>query len=309
MEHVRRTFESAKREWAAGGPAALFDDGDLIAWYVFQARAYAVERQDWFEPEAFRIAPVFRRLGEVLASLKEVNGAPERAARLMSEGRKQPDDGLFELLVAAAYKRRGWAGVTFVPELPGIAKTQDLLVSKPRTQWAVECKRVNRSGYEAAEKSSGEALAAPLHQLCRTANRSIVVEVIFHEELTRIDPEYLVDRAAMYLRNRRKNTWSDKVSQGHIRDIDWRLMRTVLAVDDIFFGSSRMVELLVGEYVPFADHSVAADWTPAEARPLHASAMKQASVVSWVSRSPAAAKRKARHFRAIVGQARRSASR
>lgn len=64
IERVRGSFEQGKQAWVAGGAGALFEPDDLIAWHVFQANAYAADRQDWFEPEAFRIAPVFRRLGQ-----------------------------------------------------------------------------------------------------------------------------------------------------------------------------------------------------------------------------------------------------
>ncbi len=303
MDRVRTNFEQGKQAWAAGQQAALFDPKDLIAWYVFQANAYAAERQDFFEPECFRIAPVFRRLGQVLQSLRQVKGIEERAARLMTDGRKQPDDNLFELLVAASYKRGGWNEVAFVPEVKGGPKTQDLMVTRPRSRWAVECKRVNRSGYEAEEKAFGDALAAPVHALCRASGRSLVIEVFFHEELCNVENSYLVERARAFIDDPRRGGWSDSVAEGRVRDIDWRLMQMVLSADDIFFGSSRMVELLVGEYVPFADHNVAADWTPAEERPLHATAISQASVVSWLSGSSQAAFRKGRHFRAIVGRA------
>jgi hypothetical protein len=303
IETVRTKFEAARVEWAAGRTVALFDPDDLIAWYVFQANAYAADRADWFEPEAFRIAPVFRRLGQILDRLRQVDGADERAARLMTEGRKQPDDGLFEFLVAGAYKGGGWHKVAFVKEKPGVAKTQDLLVSTSGRRWAVECKRVNRSGYEAAERATGDVLAAPVHERCAARGRSVVMEVAFRSELADASADYLLDRLDAFLADRRRSQWDDPVAQGRVRDVDWRLARTVLAHDDVFFGSSRMVQLLAGQYRADADHSVAANWTPAEGRPLYATAVRQASVVSWMSLSPDAARRKAKHFRGMVGQA------
>lgn len=121
--------ETAKASWTSGVRVPLYDPADGIAWYAHQANTYGNHhfRSELFEPEAYRIAPLFRRIGMVLEDLKTVGGVNERVARLMSDGRMQPDDGFYELLVAAAYSRRGW-DVSFVPEMPGLRKQQDLIV-------------------------------------------------------------------------------------------------------------------------------------------------------------------------------------
>jgi hypothetical protein len=177
------------------------------------------------------------------------------------------------------------------------------MVSSERRRWAVECKRVNRSGYEAAEYEHGLRLAKPMHDLCRERNRSLVVEAVYQVELSEIGDTYLAERAEAFLRDPRRSEWADSLSQGQVRAVDWRLARDILEHDDVFFGSSRMVELLVGTYVPYADHSVFADWIPAPRRPLHATAISRASVVSWLSASAEAARRKARHFKSLVAKA------
>src|SRR5690606_22961374 len=138
MDAVRDRFEAGKRAWAQGNPEPLFDPEDAIFWYLFQAAAYASpdRRHDYFEPDAFRISPVFARLGQMLPQLSHVVGIEDRLEILITKGKSQPDAGLYEVLVAGAYKSRGWKTVTFVPEQPGIAKTQDLLVTNGRRRWA-----------------------------------------------------------------------------------------------------------------------------------------------------------------------------
>lgn len=298
---VQQQFESAKSEWAIGNRVRLFDPADTIAWYVFQAAAYASQREHWYEPEAFRIAPVFRRLGQILPRLKDVHGIMDRVQYLMTSGRRQPDDGLFELLVAGAYKYT-WESVAFVPEQRGIAKTQDLLVTGKKRQWAVECKRVNKSDYSGQELIYAETLAAPVHTLCRARGRSIIVEVQFKVELSAVAHDYLVERAEAFLGRPNLSRWDDAVAVGRIRNVDWRMAQAVLEQDDVFFGSSRMVELLTGHHTQTVDYDMAAEWVPSDGRPLHASSMSQASVVGWVSGSLEAALRKARHFRVLVAK-------
>jgi hypothetical protein len=125
-------FQAAKSEWALGRRVPLFDPQDTVAWYIHQARCYAdpAYRPDCFEPEGYRIAPLFRRLGQLLPDLRMVGGGEDRAARLMTDGRSQPDDGIYEFLVAGVYKRRGWKRVEFVPEMPGLEKRHDLYVER-----------------------------------------------------------------------------------------------------------------------------------------------------------------------------------
>jgi hypothetical protein len=73
--------------------------------------------------------------------------------------------------------------------------------------------------------------------------------------------------------------------------------------DDIYFGSSRMLELLVGAYDPSIDFTMAGEWEPAEGRPLHATRVDHVSLVAWRSVSDDAARRKAMHFRGLVSRA------
>lgn len=168
MEAVQTTFEAAKVRWAQGERVSLFDPADAAAWYVFQARAYAADREHWFEPEAYRIVPLFRRIGQLLPQLKPVEGAEDRVVEMMTRYRRQPDDGLYELL---------------------------------------------------------------------------------------------------------------------------------------FFGSSRMIQLIEGAYSPSVQYSLDGSWRPAKDRPFHAAQVGRVSAVSWLSASEKAQSRKAKHFRKLIREA------
>ncbi len=100
-----------------------------------------------------------------------------------------------------------------------------------------------------------------------------------------------------------RNRWSNEGSTGWIREIDWSLARKVLAIDDVYYGSSRMIELLIGFYDHQMVHSMAAKWMPSQNRPFWAMAVYQASVVSWHNKSAASIQRKARHFRSTIAKA------
>lgn len=282
----------------------LFDPQDTVAWYVHQARCYAdpVLRPDFFEPEGYRIVPLFRRLGQLLPTLRNVTGADERAYRLMTNGRSQPDDGIYELLVAGAYRRRGWAQVAFVPEMANM-KRPDLFVDRGRSHWAVECKRAGRSGYARDERVAGERMAEGAHEVSRQAGRPLVIMAHFVDELHKLGDDYLREKAIRFIDSNQPYEWKDEGGAGAVMDVLWEQLQYVLEVDDIYFGASRMIELLLGRYEPAADYSVSGDWEPAEGRPFHATAVDHVSVVVWACTSAEAARRKAQHFRGIVGRA------
>lgn len=302
MQATRGHFLAAKESWARGEPVPFYDPTDTAAWYVFQANAYATDRMNWIPEEAVRMVPTFTRIGEELTTLLAIAGAEDRAARLMNADRSQPDGGLFELLVALAYARDGW-DTMFVPERPGIAKTHDLSVRKGRSKWAVECKRMDRSSYEARERARGEELARAVHRLALAAGRSIYMQIAFDAELEVIPGDYLAGHAAAYLDGTGANHWRDANGIGTIREIDWSLAHDVLAKDDVYYGSSRMIELLISRYDHDFAHSMAAKWRPSRTRPFWASAVYQASVVGWRNRSNEAIRKKAKHFRATVAKA------
>ncbi|MFD0847106.1 hypothetical protein [Sphingosinicella xenopeptidilytica] len=303
-DRARDTFSSARDHWAAGDRVALFDPVDLIAWYIFQATAYATanERRNWVEHEAFRIAPVFRRIGQLLPDLRRVAGVEDRVAKLMTGSRTTPDNGIYELLVAGAYARRGWRHLTFIPERPGVARTPDLAVRRGRSHWAVECKRVGQSEYSALERDRANAMSALAHAECERASASLDIKIAYLTELSTVDERYLADHVAAFLDGGSAH-WKDAFGEGSLEHIDRQPIDAVLKHDDIYFGSSRMVELLIRDYHMAVDYDVRGDWVPGSERPFHATALGRVSVVSWLSVSEEAARQKARHFRSMVAGA------
>ncbi|GAY22824.1 hypothetical protein SFOMI_3386 [Sphingobium fuliginis] len=304
LDRVSETFFAARDRWAAGDRIALFDPSDLIAWYVFQGTAYATasERRNWVEHEAFRIAPVFRRLGQLLPDLRKVSGVEQRVATLMSGGRSTPDNGIYELLVAGAYARRGWRQITFVPEQPGVARTPDLDVRRGRSRWAVECKRVGQSEYSALERDRADLMSGLAHAVCERAAASLDIKIAYLDELSRVDEAYLANHVAAFLDGGPPH-WKDAFGEGFLAHIDRAQIDAVLRHDDVYFGSSRMIELLIGDYHMAVDYDVRGDWEPSAERPFHATTLGRVSVVSWLSVSDEAARRKARHFRSMVSGA------
>lgn len=299
-------YQAAKVEWAEGRRVPLFDPADTVAWYLHQARRYADPdlRQDFFMPEGYRISPLMRRIGQLIPDFGRIGGAEERAARMMTENLSQPDDGIYELLVAGAYARRGWESVDFVPEAPGgVEKRHDLLVTRKRANWGVECKRSGRSDYGREERLAGQRMAERAHLMSREAGRSLIVLGRYREELHLLGDDYLVDKVERFLGGDAPFEWDDAGGDGVVLDVEWGRLHGVLRHDDIFFGSTRMVELLLGTYEPSIDFTMEGSWEPGEDRPLHATWIDHVSLVTWLSTSDEAARRKSMHFRGLVSRA------
>jgi hypothetical protein len=146
-------------------------------------------------------------------------------------------------------------------------------------------------------------MAALAHEVSRTRGRPVVVMARFTTELMTLPENYLAKKVTQFVDGKKPYEWDDEGGQGIVVDVNWKPLLQVLRVDDIFFGSSRMVQLLLGRYEPSVDYSVVGEWRPADGRPLHATSVSHVSVVAWRSTSVDAARRKAQHFRGVVGRA------
>lgn len=302
IDAARARLDLALESWRNGEAADTHDRADAAAWWMLQGESFGAGRRYSVPDDMVRTAPYLTRIGRELDRLRAIPGADERAARLMTGERGSPEPGVYELLVALAWSRHGW-DTAFVPEVRGGPPTPDLLVSRPRRRWAVECKRVTRSAYAHNERNHGLALAAPVHRLSERLGRAVVVHVAYKVELQDIPADYLEARVARAFEG--EFAWDDEIAEGRLRPPNWRLVREVMAHDDVFYGSSRMIELLAGRYDHEADHSFSGRWRPAEERPFYATTLYHASVVTWISTALQARIHKARHFRQLIANAER----
>jgi hypothetical protein len=238
IETQRQGLEASLAVWREGGQAPPTDGQDQAAWWLLQGADFADGRRHSVPEEAARITPLLKRLGADLAILRGIPGAEERAGRLLTERRTSMDAGVYELLVALAWRRDGWT-VEFVPEQRGGAATPDFLASKPNRRWAVECKRLDRSTYAVNEVAQGGRLANPVHDLLRQAGPSLVLEAVYNVELQDVPDGYLVERVREALAANRGG-WADATAIGRLRPPDAAGLLQVMAHDDIYYGSRRM---------------------------------------------------------------------
>jgi hypothetical protein len=155
------------------------------------------------------------------------------------------------------------------------------------------------------EAEEGRRLAAPVHAWARDLGRSVVATVNYGVELAQVPENYLLDHLDRLAWRGDPVDWHDEIASGVVWNVEWGPLNTVLRHDDLYFGSSRMIELVTGSYLPYADHDMQGRWTASRTHPFHAAGVHQLSLVSWLSGSRDAARRKARHFRSTVARATR----
>jgi hypothetical protein len=303
LQKCRQTYLRNRERWEEGQAVEIFDKKDEMAWFIFQAETYAIGREFWVPDEAARIVPYLQKIGRDLNHLKKVEGVETRAKRLMTSERSQPEGGIYELLVAGAYIRHGWSTVAFVDETPGRGRTPDLHVSKPGTRWAVECKRIMRSGYAAREEKAGKLLASKVHEVSESSGQSFVLDVRFREELDTYEESYLKDRIEALLPLDGTVENSDGRTDIRLRPVQWDLVRSIMSSDFIYIGSTRMMEIISGEHEHGASHSLNVKCRRAETKPSYADVIYHASLVNWASISPAAQRAKADHFKRKIASA------
>lgn len=232
----------------------FFDDSDTFGWYLFLSEAFLDHVWNYEPVFGSRVIPVMVAIGRELEALKAVPGIDERVRRIVGPERGQPNGGLFELLVAAAYVRDG-ATVSFRPERPGVGRTHDLDVAIGGQEYAIECKRMQTSAYGDRERQRMRDLWGPANERLVVARRSFFGSVDFLVPLFDVPDSYLVERVDEWMSNGMPSLlWEDEVARGAIGELDLDPLRAVLEHDDVLVNSTRLQEILSGRYIRHANY-------------------------------------------------------
>lgn len=270
-----------------------FSEADTFGWYLFLAEAFIDHIGNYDPVFGSRVVPVMQAIGRNLDLLKSVEGVDERITRLVGPERAQPNGGLFELLVAAAYRRAG-AQVRFVPELRGVAKTHDMDVDLNGTSWAIECKRMETGEYGERERQIIRERWGPLAVTFAEKRCNAFADIHFNAPLDEMPEDYLRRIAVRFVRGGCKEiAWNDEISNGKLTQLDMQPIRRVLKSNILLAGSSRIMELLTGDYVRNAPYNCILSMKYAD-NPRYAKACDGAVVLRWESASDKAIDAKAR---------------
>lgn len=283
------------------GKGRFFNDRDRFAWYLFLGQAYLDYPTVYEAVYGSRVIPVLDAIGRNLELLKGVEGVEARVRRMVGPEKGQPNACMFELLVAAAYRRQG-AQVRFLEERPGVSKTHDMDVLLNGTNWAVECKRLEGGEYVETERARAQALWVPVSRHLHALGRSVLCNVDFLVELSEVPTKYLAQRTAEWLRlgGESAHSWSDSISSGRIERLNLQPLQTVLQSSDIRMHSTQMKELLTGRYKRNANIMTSLHIQYAD-NPIFIKSCDGGCVCDWSSSSETAIDKRARDvFRRVV---------
>jgi hypothetical protein len=276
------------------GKGRFFDERDQFAWYLFLGQAFLDHPTIYDFMYGSRVVPVLTEIGRDLELLKGVRGIEARVRRMVGPEKSQPNSCLFELLVAAAYRRAG-AAVAFLEEQPGVAKTYDMDVSLHGTNWAVECKRLEGGEYTEGERTRARELWLPVAHAFHTRGLNVLCTTDFLVELSAVPNDYLARKAREWFAAGAllPLSWGDGVSIGRLERLNLGPLQRILATDDVAMNSSRMHELLTGRYKQNA-HIISSLLVKFADNPVYVDQCDAGCVFDWESRSDAAIDKKAR---------------
>lgn len=276
------------------GKGRFFNDRDRFAWYLFLGQALLDHPTIYDYMYGSRVVPVLTAIGRNVELLKNVAGIEARVRRMVGSEKSQPNACLFELLVAAAYRRQG-ADVSFLEERPGVAKTHDMDVALNGTDWAVECKRLEGGEYSESERARARELWLPVARELHKRGLDVLFTVEFLVELSTVPSEYVAQKTIEWMRTGAffSHSWSDSISVGRVEHLNLKPLQTVLQSDDVAMNSSRMHELLTGRFQRNANIITSLHIRHAD-NPLYVKECDAGCVFDWDSMSEAAIDKRAR---------------
>lgn len=301
---AKRLYSTALGQLPADDKGRYFSEDDTFGWYLFLAEAFLDHIWNYDPMFGSRVVPVIMSIGRSLDLMTEVDGLDDRVRKLVGPERRQPNGGIFELLVAAAYRRAG-ADVKFVAEKPGRSKTYDIDVAVDGRMLAVECKRMEVGEYSERERARMRELWKASAQTLAANRRSTFGDVTFSVPLETVPNDYLTQKTMIWLKSNDVGyAWDDAISSGSILIPDLTPLATVLSKDDVLMSSSRLHQLITGHYERNANYIQILS-AKRSANPRYLDECDMAVLLRWASKSPQSVDAKARDIGRRLAEANR----
>ena len=284
--------------WSELGP-------DIVAAYLAQGKSLLDDRRSYDFALVSHVAPWLKQLGANLSALAQVEGASDRALRMLRKSQVLPDTALFELVMASNYAEEGF-NVTFIEEGPG--KTPDLRLSSGESdsELFVELKRLQQGDYEIEERRRHAEIFRQLEPLLHEQGLSVDVDVTYEKELADVPVDYLLQQVKRALASpillSGDYPWRDEFGSGLIRDANVAAVRRDTRESYLYFGT-KMARLLSGRVVSENNYHLAAQASANSEDPRYIDRMEFGSVVTWQCIAPKAIERKAKYVRSKLAEA------
>jgi len=284
--------------WSDLGP-------DIVAAYLAQGKSLLDDRRSYDFSLVSHVAPWLKQLGTNLSALAQVEGARDRALRMLRNNQVLPDTALFELVMACNYAAEGF-DVAFIEE--GREKTPDLRLShgESGSEFFVELKRLQRGVYEIEERRRHVEIFRQLEPFLHEQGLSVDVDVTYEMELADVPVDYLLQQVkraqASPILLYGGYPWRDEFGSGLIRDANVEAVRRDTRESYLYFGT-KMARLLSGRVVSENNYHLAAQAEAHPEDPRYIDRIKFGSVVTWQCIAPKAIERKAKYVRSKLAEA------
>jgi hypothetical protein len=246
-------------------------------------------------------------MGVNVHHLARMQGAAERARRMLADQESEPDGAVLELVMAGNYAADG-LDVAFIEEKKGRAKTPDLSISVPgrAERVAVEFKRLRRGKYEIEERDKHKRIFRRAAALIDERRLSVAIDVDYKKELRDVPESYLSDWLRRSLSSKvitlGHYPWQDEFGAGEIRPANLEAVRDDTRNSSLYFGT-KMARLLSGRPIRESGYHLAASGKADARDPRYIDEIHYGSVVTWQCTAPQAIERKARHVKAKLVEA------
>lgn len=282
---------------------------DLVASFLAQGKSLLDGRRTYDIALASRCIPWIKQLGANVKDLTRVDGAAERARRMLADASTAPDGPMLELVMGGNYAAEGLE-VTFVPEARGHAKTPDLHLFVPGVAqpMAIELKRLRQGKHELEERARHRLIFRQAAAIIDAQKLSLHIDVTYTRELKDVPEGYLAERLANFLASPlvlpSAYPWQDEFGVGQIKRANLPAVREDTRNSSLYFGT-KMARLLSGAQVRDSGYNLAAGGKADERDPRFMDEVAYASVVTWQCIAAESIEKKARHVKNRLVEAER----
>lgn len=250
VERLRAKLEPA--ELAPPEGISIRDREDEIGWYLHLCEQTIADPPSVDSDQASRVLPYFSALGRKLDILRTIPGIQSRIVNLLKqESQRDPDQGIFELLVGVAYASEGWS-VIALPENPG-TKTPDYQIDRTGQRYLVECKRLTRRPeYTDKERDAWMRLWGPARDWLIEHRISKVWTVLLHEEIHTYPVDFLLTVVRDYVTSKKlaATVVDNERCKVSVEDVDYIAIDRALKDHYVKLNSSREREVITGRHNP-----------------------------------------------------------
>jgi hypothetical protein len=278
--------------------SSLVVKNDLIASYLAQADALLNDWRCYDIRLGGKVLPFIKDLGKGVNYLTDIEGAADRARRMLNPKNEHPDGALYELITAIRYAHDGFE-VGFIEETS--QRSGDLMLGVPgrARDIQIECKRLRPSQHELREAAHVQTLFEPLRTLIHTGRLNVHVDVKFLTSVSEISRQYLAERVEGVIGSPLAlsdgNQWRDEFAEGMVRPSGIDAVHEDMAETYLLFGP-KLARLLTGQYQPEGTYHIAVRAKPLPQDPRYMDVADYASILTWHCLSQDSIETRARHI-------------